>query len=385
MGRLWVLTLGAFALGTDLFVIAGILPSVARDMGVTPGASGWLMSAFAFTYALAAPILAVATGHLERRRVLLGSFALFCAANVVSATAPDFAVLLASRVFAALGAALYMPSASALAVSLAPPERRGRALSMVTGGLTVAIVLGVPIGTWIGAYADWRATFWFVALVGTGALVGIRIRIPPVPASPPVTWSARIALLRQPRVLAALALTVLSLAGSFVIYPYLATLLARLTHFSATQIGWVLLLFGVASMVGNFLGGYGADRWGATPTLVVALGVFSTVLAAFAWSATQPAMLLIAIAAWGASAWMVTPPQQHRLVAFAPQIPGAVLGLNSSAIYLGMGVGTSIGAMAIQRPSVESFSWAGAAFELAAMLLLFASIILNRTGRGSRG
>ncbi|MBI3478982.1 MAG: MFS transporter [Nitrosomonadales bacterium] len=384
MGRLWVLALGSFSLGTDVFVFAGILPEVAGSMAVSTGMAGLLVSVFAFTYALASPVLAVATGNMDRRNLLIGSFGVFCVANIVSATALTYEVLLASRILAALGAALYMPTASALAVSLAPAEKRGRALSIVTGGMTVAIVLGVPLGTWIAGYAGWRMTFWFVAAMGAVALLGIGLRIPQVTTAQPVGWGARMALLKQPQVIAALSLTVLWTAGGFTIYPYLSPLLSQLTHLSLPEIGWMLLLFGAASVVGNFIGGHGADRWGATTTMAIALALLVAVFTTLSWSASHVATAILSIVLWGIAGWMLTPPQQHRLVGLAPQIPGAILGLNGSAIYFGMRLGTSLGAALIQGASIQWLSWAGGAFELLALLLLLAPA-LSGTYKAAQG
>lgn len=379
MLRLWVLALGSFALGTDVFVIAGILPEIGSDMAVSLNAVGWLVSAFAFTYALASPVLAVITGNIERRNLLLGSFGLFCAANVISATAQTYELLLASRILAALGSALYMPTAAAIAISLAPEEKRGRALALVTAGMTVAIVLGVPLGTWLGGYAGWRTTFWFVALLGIAALVGIRLWIPHVATAKPIGWSARMALLKQPRILVALSLTVLWTAGGFTVYSYLAPLLEQLTHLSHNEIGWMLLLFGAAGVAGNFIGGHGADRWGTTTTMAIALAVLVAVFATLFWSATHITTLVLAIALWGIAGWMLTPPQQHRLVGLAPQIPGAILALNGSAIYLGIGLGASFGGIVVQQASVEWLGWFGGALEAIALLLLvLQTVIANK-------
>ncbi len=373
MWRMWVLALGAFALGTDLFVIAGVLPEVARDMKVTAGTAGWLVPAFAFTYALASPLLAVATGSWKRRSLLLGSFSVFCVGNVVSAIAPTYEVLFASRILAALGAALYMPTASALAAGLAPEAKRGRALSIVTGGLTVALVLGVPLGTWIGGYAGWRMTFWFIALVGVAALLGIVAGIPQVAAAMPVGLRVRLALLKQPQVFVVLLLTVLWTAGGFTIYPYLGPMLTQLTHLSLQEVGWMLLLFGVAAMGGNLIGGYGADLWGTRTTIAIALALLSPVFGTLAWSALTVPTVALSVALWGIGGWMLTPPQQHRLIRLAPQIPGAILGLNGSAIYLGMGIGTGVGALVIESGSVNWLGGTGAAFEMLALMVLAAS------------
>jgi len=267
-----------------------------------------------------------------------------------------------------------MPTASALAVSLVPDAQRGRALSIVTGGLTVAIVLGVPLGTWIGGYAGWRMTFWFVALLAIVALVGIRLWIPQVLTAKPVSWSIRMSLLRQPKIFFALTLTVLWTAGGFTVYSYLSPLLTQLTHLALPEIGWMLLLFGVASVGGNFIGGYSADRWGTTATMAIALVLLAAVFMTLSWSAMNVVTVALSIVLWGIAGWMLTPPQQHRLIGFAPQIPGAILGLNGSAIYLGMGIGSSLGGVVLQHAPIQWLSWIGGALEVLALLTLLTTV-----------
>ena len=201
-----MLALGTFALGIDSFVLAGILPAIAHELDVSVAVAGQLLTVFALFYALGSPTLAALTGAIPRKRLLITSLTVFTCANIVAALAPTYAVLVVARAIAACSAALYTPTAAAAASAMAPLEKRGRALALVTAGLTASLVLGVPLGAWIGGSLSWRATFWVVVALAALATVGIRTLLPEVGSPPNVPLRARIALLAQPRVIARWAL-----------------------------------------------------------------------------------------------------------------------------------------------------------------------------------
>lgn len=374
--RIMVLALGTFALGTDGFVIAGILPAVGHDLAVPPAVAGQLITAFALTYALGAPLLAALTSDMARKRLLVISLAGFAAANVLAALAPSFGVLMLARMLAACSAALYTPTASAAAVALAPAEQRGRALATVTAGITVATVLGVPLGTWIGATLSWRTTFWLVVLLGVVAVLGVLALFPEI-ANPPATpLRERFALLRQPRILGALSLTMVALAGVFTVYTYVAPLLQHITHLSGTGISAMLLLFGAAGVAGNTLGGQGADRWGAMRTLVPAVGLVAVALVILPFAAVSAVGAGLVLLLWGLAGWTFTPAQQYRLLALAPTQPGIILSLNASAIYLGIGLGAALGGLVVHGGSFVLLGVTGALWQVAALGILLAGMLL---------
>jgi MFS transporter, DHA1 family, inner membrane transport protein len=274
--RLLALALGTFAIGTGSFVFAGLLEGVAEDLSVSVATAGHLVTVFALTYAVSSPVLATLTGNVERKRLLVAAMSLFVAGNLASVISPSFGILLASRIAAAVRAALFTPTAAAVASSIAPPEARGRALSVVTGGLTVAFVVGIPLGSLIGTYSSWRMTFVMVGVLGIVAALGVRFLLPPVETPPVVSLRERMDTMRQPAVVAALLFTFIALMGGFVVFTYTSPLLARITGFGGAGVSGMLLLFGSAAMVGNSLGGYGADHAGygrLMAAIVVALTV----------------------------------------------------------------------------------------------------------------
>ncbi|HEU5440621.1 MAG TPA: MFS transporter [Ktedonobacterales bacterium] len=371
--RILVLALGTFALGTDGFVIAGILPAVGHDLAIPAAVTGQLITAFALTYAIGAPVLAVLTSDLARKRLLILSLAGFAGANVLAALAPSYGVLMLARMLAACCAALYTPNASAAAVALAPAEARGRALALVTAGLTVATVLGVPLGTWIGTTLSWRATFWLVVVLGVLAAVGVMALFPEI-ANPPATpLRVRFTLLRQPRILTALSLTVVALAGVFTMYTYIAPLLLGVTHLGGAGISVMLLLFGLAGVAGNALGGQGADRWGAFRTLIPAISIVALVLVLLPFAATSALGAALMLLIWGIAGWTFTPVQQYRLLALAPAQPGIILSLNASAIYLGIGLGAALGGLVVHGGSFVLLGLVAALWQVVALGILFVS------------
>src|SRR5215467_6604602 len=283
--RIYVLAVGTFALGTDLFVIAGVLPAIARDRSVDITVAGLLVTVFSLTYGFGAPILATFTEKISRRTLLLVVLSCFSLANVGSAIAPTFPILMATRVLAACFAALYTPTATATAVALVAPQRRGQALGIVFGGLTLSTILGVPLGSWLGHHLGWPATFLFVAgLSGLAVVALLALRLKNIPTPPVLGFKARVAPLLQPgTALALLPLTCWTCAG-FTTYTYIAPFLARYTHITDPTL--MLFIFGAGAVLGSWLGGYLVDRFGSTRPILCGLIVLVAIYATLPLTAT---------------------------------------------------------------------------------------------------
>jgi predicted MFS family arabinose efflux permease len=312
--------------------------------------------------------------------LLVAAMSLFVVSNLASVVAPSFGLLLASRVAAAVGAALFTPTAAAVASTLAPPEARGRALSVVTGGLTVAFVVGIPLGSVIGTYSSWRMTFVMVGALGVIAAMGVGFLLPAIENPPVASFRERVDTLKQPAVVAALGFTALALMGGFVVFTYISPLLSEITGFGGGGVSGMLLLFGVAALVGNTLGGYGADHveYGRLMSaIVVSLALF---LAAFSLlvsiSGSIFAVLGVsaALVGWGIAGFALNPLQQYRIVQLAACTRNVALSLNASAIYLGQGVGAGLGALALNFGSLSALGFTGALCTLAALAVLFVGI-----------
>jgi len=364
--RLVVLALGTFAIGTGSFVFAGLLGEVAEDLGVSVGAAGQLITVYAVVYAVGSPVLVTLTGGVPRKALLALSLVLFAMANAAALFLPTFGPLLASRIVAACGAAIFTPTAAAVAAGLAPPEKRGEALAVVTGGLTVAFAFGIPLGTLIGDSFGWRAAFALVGLLGAVAVAGILALLPPAENPPRVGLAGRVAAARQPAVVAVLALTAIALGSGFVLFTYISPLLGELAGFEAGGVSAMLLLFGLAAIAGNALGGYGADRWPYGPSVGAIFVVLALSFLLFSLLMPlngTPAAVFgagAALVTWSVAGWALTPFQQHRLMSLAPRDGSIVLSLNASAIYLGQGAGAGVGALVLLYGSLGSLGWIAA-------------------------
>jgi len=374
MSVFW-LALAAFAIGTEAFVIAGLLPVIAVDLDISLAATGQLVTAYALTYAVGSPVLAVAFNNLDRRRVLALALCCFIAGNLIAVAATTFAMLLASRMLMALGAGLCMPTALGVAVAIATPERRGRAIALVTSGMTVATVLGVPLGTWVGVHLGWRATFVMVAVLGAVALAGLLFGLPHGLPRNTATLAQRMAVARHGTVLHALAVTMFWAMGGFTVLTYLAVPLQSLS-FSPSEVGFALLVFGCASAIGNMLGGTLADRLGPVPTatlglivMMVSLTLLSVTLK-FAPAEHARAIVLILIFCWGIAGWTFYPGQIANLVRIEPQASMIALSLNASAMYFGFAIGGALGGLVLATQSPSDLGWVGGCSEAVALALM---------------
>jgi predicted MFS family arabinose efflux permease len=345
--RLLVLALGMFALGTDSFVVAGVLPAISRSFDITVGLAGQLTTVYAIAYALLSPTLAALAASVPRKQLMLTGLGIFVVANLATAAAPTFGLALLTRVFAGLGAAMYAPTATGTGATIVKPEHRGQALTTIVAGLTVATALGSPMGTVIGGLGDWRWTMVFVSAVGAAAAVGIALLLKDVPLPPKVGFAARVAPLGDARVGLILATTLLAMAGNFVIYTYFAVVFDRVLAGTAL-LGALLVLWGSGGTVTNVVLARLLDRFGPRGVLVAMLSVLVVDMALLPWASAHLWSSVLAIAVWGVAGWGILGPQQYRLVDLAPTLAPVVLGLNSAATYLGVTAAGVLGAAGLQ-------------------------------------
>ncbi|HEX8760935.1 MAG TPA: MFS transporter [Pseudonocardiaceae bacterium] len=339
------LGLGAFAIGTDMFVVAGVLGGLAGDLGVTVGAAGLTVTGFALAYAIGAPLLSALLGARRLRSVLIGSVVLFGLFNVTSAVAPSLGVLLGARVLSALAASVYVPAAGAAVVPAVSESQRGRALAVILGGSSIAMVLGAPLGVLLAATYSWRVAFGLVAVLAAVTALGLRrSSVGSVPLMPS-TMGQRLRLLRSPAVAGLLGVTLLVMTGSNSMYTYLDVLLGSAA--GPAGLGLLIGVFGVGGMIGTWWGGATADRWGGRPVVLLAASVLTAGFALLPFVASTLAGTLVVVALWGIAAWGFVPAQQHRLIEFGPQAVPLLLGLNSSAIHLGFAAGALLGGQVV--------------------------------------
>jgi DHA1 family inner membrane transport protein len=378
---LLALSVAAFAIGTTEFVIMGLLPEVATDLHVSIPSAGLLVSGYALGVAAGAPLLAALTARMERRNALLLLLGLFILGNALCAVAPNYGVLMVARVVAAFCHGSFFGIGAVVASHVVPRGQAARAIALMFTGLTLANVLGVPFGTFLGQWAGWRSTFMAVTGLGLIAAIAVWRLVPALPDLPSPNMKRELGVLRQPQVLLALLMTVLGFGGVFTVFTYIAPILQQVAHVSVGATGWVLILFGVGTTIGNMLGGRLAD-WRLMPSLVGVLIALSLIMLAFAWTMHNTIAAVVTVFVWGIAAFATVPPLQMRVVQQASDGPHLASTLNIAAFNLGNAIGAFIGGsmigMGLGLPSV---SVAGAVVALLGLLVTLVSAALERRRR----
>ncbi|SDI53028.1 Predicted arabinose efflux permease, MFS family [Sinosporangium album] len=381
-GRGWLvsLMLATFAIGTDDFVVAGVLPAIAADQGVSEAAAGQLVTVFSLTYALAAPPLAVATARWPRKTLVVGGLAVFAVINVVTALAPTYAALMALRVLAALAAAAITPALFALAGGLAAPERVGRAIGVVASGLTMSLFLGVPIGSLLGSAFGWRSTFLAVALFTCAVLAAAAATLPALPGAPKIGVGAQVRALSRTAVLLSVLATVTGAAGGMMTYTYIAPITHDLTGRGGAILAAFIGVVGVAGAAGSVAGGRLTDRWGADRALLFTFGVLLAATAAlaitgFVGGGTAPVWLvMIVLAAWGFGGWGFNPPMNARALRLAGDAGTEAVALNTSGLYVGIALAGGLGGTAVALYGGLGATVAATAIGVATLFLMLFSV-----------
>ncbi len=375
----YVLGLSVFALGTSEFMLSGLLPPIAEDMGVTIPQAGLLISAFAIGMVIGAPLLAVATLRLPRRTTLVTLISLFGLGQVAGALAPTYELLFASRVVSALACAGFWAVGAAVAIAMVERHQRARAMAVMIGGLSIANVLGVPAGAFLGEHLGWRSAFWSVGAASAVALAGILALIPkiPLPDEKP-RLGQELRIYRDRQVWLSIVVTALAAGGVFCAFSYLSPLLTDVAGLDSQWVPWILGLFGVGALAGTTLGGRVADAhlfgvllWGITASTA-----FLTALALLA--STQAAAIALSFLL-GFSAFFTAPALNARMFNVAGAAPTLAGATTTAAFNLGNTGGPWLGGTVIDAGlGFSATAWAGAAMTVTAIALTVVSLRLDR-------
>ncbi|GAA1831120.1 MFS transporter [Agromyces salentinus] len=375
---LLALAIGAFGIGLTEFVIMGLLPDLAADFGVSEAAAGWFISGYALAVVVGALVLTAAATRLPRKPVLMGLLGLFIAGNAISALAPTYDAMMAGRIVAALCHGAFFGIGAVVAADLVAPAKRAGAIAIMFTGLTAANVLGVPFGTFLGQHFGWRSTFWAISAIGVLALIGIAALVPRTPttsgtgATPGAAPSLRreLGAFRSGQVWLSLGVTVLGFGGMFGAFTYIAYTLTEVSGFAATDVPWLLVLFGAGLVVGNWLGGRLADR-SIDGTLLGFLTALVVVLALLAWLAASAVAVIVLLVLMGGFGFGTVPALQSRVMRYAEQAPTLASGANIAAFNLGNALGAFAGGIAISAGlGYTSPIWVGAVITAAALVLM---------------
>ena len=387
---LLALTISAFAIGTTEFVIVGLIPTIAADLGTRLPSAGLLVSLYALGVAIGAPLLTALTGKLPRKALLLWLMALFPVGNLVAWQAPDYATLVVARVLTGLAHGVFFSIGSIIATSVVPREKAASAIAIMFTGLTVALVTGVPLGTFIGQHFGWRETFLAVSALGVLAFVGSLLFVPrDLHHGAPATLRQQVAVLAQPRLLLVYAMTALGYGGTFAAFTFLAPILQQIGGFSAGAVGLVLLVYGVSVAAGNLWGGRLADRRGPVAALKLIFGLLALVLLVLGFTAANKWLVLLTVLAWGAVAFGNVPGLQVYVVRqaqrVAPEAVDVASGLNIAAFNLGIAGGAWLGGQVVVHLGLIHTTWVGALVVLGALALTAWSGRLDRAAGDDDG
>jgi len=380
---LLALTLSAFAIGTTEFVIVGLLPTVAADLSISIPSAGLLVSLYALGVAIGAPVLTALTGKLPRKALLLALMALFTTGNLLAWQAPSYETLVAARILTGLAHGVFFSIGSTIATGLVPREKAASAIAIMFTGLTVALVTGVPLGTFIGQHFGWRETFLAVAALGVVSFIGSALFVPRNLAhTPPASLLQQAKVLAEPRLLLVYAKTAIGYGGTFIPFTFLAPILTDLSGFSASAVGWVMLVSGVSVAVGNLWGGKLADRLGPIPALRIIFALLAAVLLLLQFTAPHPWLALGTVLLWGAVAFGNVPGLQVYVVKqaerFTPQAVDVASGLNIAAFNLGIAGAAWAGGLIVTHLGLQHTPWIGAVVVLVSLVLTQWSGVLDR-------
>jgi DHA1 family inner membrane transport protein len=346
MPLLFLLSAGTLAVGIGAFGVIGVITPLSRDLALTPVGAGWVMSAYAVAYAIGSPLGTSLTGRYERRDVLVAGMALFAVGALISALAGSATTLYAGRIVMALGSGLYSPAAAGVAIAAVAPERRGKALATVYGGLTLAQVIGIPVGSYVGYTIGWPWLFLAVTAGAAAMAVALFVQVPRKIQVAPATLSDLFAAMTDLRLAIALLLTVTTMGAAWIPYTFLAPIIEEKTGAGPEVVGLLLVIYGLGSMAGNALGGFLTDRIGAVKALTVAaIGPipFMAALTFLPWGPFLGAFILFG---WAGVGWSIAVAQQSRLVGLDPARTQVLLSLNAACIYVGAALGSSLAGQA---------------------------------------
>ncbi|HDM8223799.1 TPA: MFS transporter [Vibrio campbellii] len=380
---LLALTLSAFAIGTTEFVIVGLIPTMAADLNVSLPSAGLLVSLYALGVAIGAPVLTALTSKMNRKHVLLAVMGLFVVGNLLAWQAPGYNTLIAARILTGLAHGVFFSIGSTIATGLVSKEKAASAIAIMFTGLTVALVTGVPLGTYIGQHFGWETTFLIVAILGLIALVGSALLVPNnLKQDATASLKDQLKVLTQPRLLLVYAITALGYGGTFTAFTYLAPILEQVSGFDASAVGLIMLVYGVSVAVGNIQGGKMADKFGPVKALTIIFAGLAAILFVLNFTAYNPIAAVITILVWGAFAFGNVPGLQVYVVKLAEKYtPNAVdvaSGLNIAAFNVGIALGSWSGGLIVERAGLMNTPWVGGVVVISALLLTRLSGALDK-------
>ncbi|WP_301169603.1 MFS transporter [Brevibacillus nitrificans] len=367
--QIYILAIVSFLVGTSEYIISGILDSISESLGITIAAAGQFITIFSLVYAIFTPILMALTAGMDRRKVMIYSLGLFTLGNIFAFVLPGYELFIISRMIMALGAGMVVVTALTIAEKNASKGKQGSAIATVVMGFTASLIIGVPLGRMVSDVFGWKAVFAGISLLGLLAMVVISLTIPKTQGDKPVPLLQQLSLLKKPSVARGLAITFFWLGGYSVAYTYLSPYLLNISGVSDNLLSGVLLIFGIASLVGSKFGGFSTDRLGVRFTLISGMTLHIIMLVLLSLVTHSYVGVLIILVLWSFAAWSSGPTQQYHLATIVPESSGVLLGLNQSMMQLAMAAGAGIGGIFVEKVSLSSITWLGASGVAIAIVL----------------
>ncbi|WP_338543675.1 MFS transporter [Paenibacillus tundrae] len=358
--KVYVLAIAAFVVGTVELILGGILDLIATDLHLSYAKAGYLISIFSLVYAISAPILLNVTARFERKKVYLCTLVVFLMSNLISAFSVNFYMLMAGRALGAATGSLIFVLSLTLAARIVEPQYKGRAVGIITMGGSASLILGVPLGIFVGNLAGWREVFIFIAILTALVIVAISIAMERVQPIPVVPLKKQLSALWNPRMLAIHATTLLVLAGHLTLYAYFTPFLQATIGASSTMVTFIYVMFGIAAVAGGGIGGLLSDRLHPAKAIIIVLVPFMITMALIPVSVGLPLIaFLLLLSVWSALSWTVTPVQNSLIIKTSPETADTLISTNSGIAHAGIALGTYIGGMVIDHSAIQHTGWVG--------------------------
>ncbi|GLF84732.1 chemotaxis protein [Bacillus safensis] len=374
----YLLALAAFLIGTIEYIITGIIQMVADDLQVTTSAAGLLVTSLALSAAIGAPIVIALTINIDRRKILSWMLIIFTLSNIITSVSHSFEMVLMTRVLQGISGGTAIVVAMAVATRLVEREKRGTAIGIILMGLSSSLVLGVPIGTFLSSMIGWKALFAAIGLITLIPLIVVYRRIPSMKEQEPVTLGMQLSILKDKRILLAVAVTLFYVGGYSTLFTYLTPFLQESANLSITEISGILLLAGICSFLGSSLGGVAADKKGPTFTIFSGIILQIIMLMLLAFVTGNLVVMVAVIMIWMIATWSTSPAQQLYLVTLVPKSPDIALSVNTSFIQFGFALGSGLGGLVLSRTSILHLSWISAGTVLLALLMTILMVAFDR-------
>lgn len=372
--RVYFLMIVSFVIGMVELIISGILDLIAEDLNVSLGQAGYLITIFSLIFAIASPILLILTANIERKKLTLISLVIFLIGNAVIVFAPTYSIVFTGRVITAISGALLIILCLVMAPSLVEPQYRGRAIGVISMGVSGSLVLGVPLGLMLGNAFGWRAPFVLITVLTLLSIVGVYFFMEKVAPKPSVPLKKQLATLKSQKVSFAHATTFLYMAGHSVLYTYLKPYIDATTGLQGSWISVIYFLFGLAAVLGGGVGGTMSDKIGSKQTVSISIIGLAVVLFTMSYTTSILFVFLVVLMLWGMLSWVISPAMQSYLIETSPETSDIQQSLSNSSLHLGIAAGSLVGGVVIEQASVEMNPAIGAFLVVLSLVTVIISI-----------